>query len=41
MLNPDEGYRLGYLLRVPQPGGDLLFRTSDTWPQVKALYATR
>jgi hypothetical protein len=37
-LNPDEGSRLGYLLRVPQAGGDLLFRTSDTWPRVKALY---
>ena len=37
-LNPAEGSRLGYLLRVPQPGGDLLFRTSDTWPRTKALY---
>ncbi|AKS35866.1 histone-like nucleoid-structuring protein Lsr2 [Mycolicibacterium goodii] len=37
-LNPDGGSRLGYLLRVPLPSGDLLFRTSDTWPRVKALY---
>ena len=37
-LNPDQGSRLRYLLRVPQPGGDLLFRTSGTWPRVKALY---
>lgn len=37
-LNPDEGSRLPYLLRLPQPGGDLLFRTSGTWPRVKALY---
>jgi hypothetical protein len=37
-LNPDENSRLPYLLRVPQPGGDLLFRTSGTWPRVKALY---
>jgi len=37
-LNPDEDSRLPYLLRVPQPGGDLLFRTSGTWPRVKALY---
>jgi hypothetical protein len=37
-LNPDEESRLGYLLRIPQPGGDLVFRTSDTWPRVKALY---
>jgi hypothetical protein len=37
-LNPDEESRLPYLLRLPQPGGDLLFRTSGTWPRVKALY---
>ena len=37
-LNPDEDSRLPYLLRIPQPGGDLLFRTSGTWPRVKALY---
>lgn len=36
--NPDDGSRLHYLMRLPQPGGDLLFRTSDTWPRVKALY---
>lgn len=37
-LNPAEDSRLGYLLRIPQPDGDLLFRTSGTWPRVKALY---
>ncbi len=37
-LNPDEVSRLPYLLRIPQPGGDLLFRTSGTWPRAKALY---
>jgi len=37
-VNPDEDSRLPYLLRVPQPGVDLLFRTSGTWPRVKALY---
>jgi ERCC4 domain len=37
-LNPDENSRLPYLMRVPQPGGDLLFRTSGTWPRIKALY---
>jgi ERCC4 domain len=37
-VNPDEESRLPYLLRVPQPGGDLMFRTSGTWPRVKALY---
>lgn len=36
--NPDEDSRLPYLLRIPQPGGDLLFRTSGTWPRLKALY---
>jgi hypothetical protein len=37
-VNPDEDSRLPYLLRIPQPDGDLLFRTSGTWPRVKALY---
>jgi hypothetical protein len=37
-VNPDADSRLPYLLRIPQPGGDLLFRTSGTWPRVKALY---
>lgn len=36
--NPQQDSRLPYLLRIPQPGGDLLFRTSGTWPRVKALY---
>jgi ERCC4-type nuclease len=37
-VNPDEDSRLPYLLRIPQTGGDLLFRTAGTWPRVKALY---
>jgi hypothetical protein len=37
-VNPDEDSRLPYLLRIPQPGTDLLFRTSGTWPRIKALY---
>ncbi|CQD24016.1 ERCC4-type nuclease [Mycobacterium lentiflavum] len=37
-VNPDEDSRLPFLLRIPQPDGDLLFRTSGTWPRVKALY---
>jgi hypothetical protein len=37
-VNPDADSRLPYLLRVPLPGGDLLFRTSGTWPRVKALF---
>ncbi len=36
--NPQPDSRLRYLLRLPQPDGDLLFRTSGTWPRVKALY---
>ncbi|MHA0286077.1 ERCC4 domain-containing protein [Mycobacterium sp. C3-094] len=37
-VNPDEGSSLRFLLRVPLPSGDLLFRTSDVWPRTKALY---
>ena len=37
-MNPDEDSRLPLLLRIPQPGGDLLFRTSDRWPRIKALF---
>jgi hypothetical protein len=38
-VNPDEDSRLPLLLRVPLAGGDLLFRTSGTWPREKALFA--
>ncbi|OBK27468.1 hypothetical protein A5634_23320 [Mycobacterium asiaticum] len=38
-VNPDGESRLRFLLRVPLPGGDLLFRTSGTWPREKALFA--
>ncbi|EUA50678.1 lsr2 family protein [Mycobacterium xenopi 3993] len=38
-VNPDEDSRLPLLLRVPLGGGDLLFRTSGTWPREKALFA--
>lgn len=37
-VNPDGDSRLPFLLRIPQPGKDLVFRTSGTWPRVKALY---
>ena len=37
--NPDADSRLPFLLRVPLPGGDLLFRTAGTWPREKALFA--
>jgi hypothetical protein len=35
--NPDPDSALPFLLRVPLAGG-LVFRTSGTWPRVKALY---
>ena len=35
--NPDPESKLPYLLRLPL-GGGLVFRTSGTWPRVKALY---
>lgn len=35
--NPDPDSRLPYLLRLPLAGG-LVFRTSGTWPRIKALY---
>ena len=37
-VNPDADSTLPYLLRIPQPGADLVFRTSGIWPRVKALY---
>ena len=38
-VNPDDESRLRLLLRVPLAGGDLVFRTSGTWPREKALFA--
>ncbi|BBZ06620.1 hypothetical protein MDOR_07890 [Mycolicibacterium doricum] len=38
-VNPDDESRLRLLLRVPLAGGDLLFRTSGSWPREKALFA--
>jgi len=35
--NPDPDSSLPYLLRLPL-GGGMVFRTSGTWPRVKALY---
>jgi ERCC4-type nuclease len=35
--NPDPGSRLPYLIRLPL-GGGMVFRTSGTWPRLKALY---
>ena len=36
-VNPDPDSRLPYLMRLPL-GGGMVFRTSGTWPQTKALY---
>jgi ERCC4 domain len=38
-VNPDDESRLRLLLRIPLATGDLLFRTSGTWPREKALFA--
>ncbi len=35
--NPDPESKLGYLVRLPL-GAGMVFRTSDTWPRLKALY---
>lgn len=35
--NPDPESTLGYLIRLPL-GDGMVFRTSDTWPRLKALY---
>ena len=35
--NPDPESKLGYLIRLPL-GAGMVFRTSDTWPRLKALY---
>ncbi len=36
-VNPDPDSKLPCLLRLPLAGG-MVFRTSGTWPRVKALY---
>ena len=35
--NPDPASKLGFLVRLPL-GAGMVFRTSDTWPRLKALY---
>ena len=37
--NPESDSRLPFLVLVPLPDGDLLFRTAGTWPREKALFA--
>ncbi|HET6917975.1 MAG TPA: ERCC4 domain-containing protein [Jiangellaceae bacterium] len=36
--NPEEDSRLGYLLRLPLPDGEVVLKAGDTWPRTKALY---
>jgi hypothetical protein len=36
--NPEAGSRLGYLVRLPAPGGDVILKAAETWPRTKALY---
>jgi hypothetical protein len=36
--NPEEDSRLGYLVRLPLPDGDVVLKAADTWPRTTALY---
>src|ERR671919_982887 len=36
--NPEEDSRLGYLVRLPVEGGEMVLKAADTWPRTKALY---
>jgi hypothetical protein len=36
--NPEAGSKLGYLVRLPLPDGDVVLKAADTWPRTKALY---
>jgi hypothetical protein len=36
--NPEEGSRLGFLVRLPLPDGDVVLKTADTWPRTAKLY---
>jgi ERCC4 domain len=36
--NPEAGSRLGYLVRLPLPGGDVVLKAADTWPRTAKLY---
>jgi hypothetical protein len=36
--NPEADSRLAYLVRLPLPDGDVVFKAADTWPRTKALY---
>ncbi len=36
--NPETGSRLGYLVRLPLPDGDVVVKAADTWPRTAKLY---
>ncbi|MGH9260814.1 MAG: ERCC4 domain-containing protein [Acidimicrobiales bacterium] len=36
--NPEQGSRLGFLVRLPLPDGDVVLKTADTWPRTAKLY---
>jgi hypothetical protein len=36
--NPEENSRLGYLVRLPLPDGDVVLKAADTWPRTAKLY---
>jgi len=36
--NPEAGSKLGYLVRLPLPEGDVVVKAADTWPRTTALY---
>jgi hypothetical protein len=36
--NPDQDSRLGYLIRLPLPDGDVVLKAADSWPRTARLY---
>lgn len=36
--NPEEGSKLGYLIRLPLPDGPLVLKAGDTWPRTAKVY---
>ena len=36
--NPETRSRLGYLVRLPLPDGDVVLKAADTWPRTAKLY---
>ena len=36
--NPEAGSRLGFLVRLPLPDGDVVLKAADSWPRTAKLY---